>query len=185
MKYLIGLVVTILVILFIIVRLLGGGGGDEQPTIPRQLADYGATSTTMRYVIDTAITAPENHRRVEIIVGRDDAVINVQKGYDGEIIRSRSYDMSASAYTNFLFALDRTAGYTEGNDDSNVRDERGYCATGNRYSYDIIDGSGTVLQHYWSTSCKQRTFRGDSRAVMRLFEDQIPDFDELTQDVDF
>lgn len=184
MKYLIGLVVTILVILFIIVRLLGGGG-DKSSEVPKKLADYGATSTTMRYVIDTAIVAPENHRRVEIIVGRDDAVLNVQKGYDGEIIRSRSYDMTPSAYTNFLFALDRTAGYTKGNDDSNVRDERGYCATGNRFSYDIIDGSGTLLQHYWSTTCKQRTFNGDAGAVMSLFEDQIPDFNQLTQDVDF
>lgn len=184
MRYLIGLVITILVILFIIVRLLGGGG-NEPAKIPQKLADYGTTSTTVRYVMDTAITAPETHRRVEIVVGRDDAVINVQKGYDGEIIRSRSYDMTVSGYTNFLFALDRTGGYTKGNNDPSVRDERGYCALGNRFSYDIVGGSGTVLQHYWSTSCKEHTFRGDPGAVMRLFEGQIPDFNELTQDVNF
>jgi hypothetical protein len=82
-------------------------------------------------------------------------------------------------------ALQHSGGYTLGNNDPALRDERGYCATGNRYSYDIVSGDGDRLQHYWSTSCSQKTFKGLPEIVRNLFTAQIPNFDDYTADINY
>jgi hypothetical protein len=183
MRYLIGLVIFIFLVIFVIIKLLGGGGS-EKKDLPPSLSTYANSSTTMRYTIDNPTQASETHRDVIIEVGSDVSTITVTKGYEGEVIRTASYPMNPNAYADFLLALERTGSYTVGNTDEKFKDERGYCATGNRYSYDIVDGNGSAIQHFWSTSCKQKTFRGDVKAVGRLFKAQIPDYDDLTKDVD-
>jgi hypothetical protein len=183
MRYLIGILLFIFLIIFVIVKLLTGGS-DEQPKLPPNLSSYADTTTTVRYKIDTPVSAAETHRVVTIEVGNNSAVFTVSKGYDGEVIQSRSYPVTTNGYATFLLSLQRTGGFNQGNDDESLRDERGYCATGNRYSYDIVRGDGSLIQHYWSTSCKQKTFEGIPGQVQELFMAQVPDFDDLTQDID-
>jgi hypothetical protein len=80
-----------------------------------------------------------------------------------------------------LRALD-LLGYTEGNDASELADERGYCPAGRRYIYAIADGSD-ILQRYWSTSCGEGTFAGRTKGVRALFQAQIPDYREFIRGV--
>jgi hypothetical protein len=184
MRYLIGLVVFILLVIFVIIKLLSGGSSDKTE-LPPSLASYANTSTTVRYTIDNPTQASETHRDIIIEVGSNVATLTVTKGYEGEIVRTQSYNMNSNAYADFLLALDRSGGYTLGNTDKKVADERGYCATGNRYIYEIIDGSGNKVQHLWSTSCKEKTFKGLPKVVNELFEKQIPNFGDLVDDVDY
>jgi hypothetical protein len=183
MRYLIGLVIFILLIIFLIIKLLTGGG--SKPNLPPSLSSYANTATTVRYIIDNPVQAPQNHNDIVIEVGSSSADIKITKGYDGEVVKEQSFPMSDSAYATFLLALQHSGGYTLGNNDPALRDERGYCATGNRYSYDIVSGDGDRLQHYWSTSCSQKTFKGLPEIVRNLFTAKIPNFDDYTADINY
>lgn len=185
MRYLIGLILCILVIIFIIIKLLGGGGSDNTQQVPKSLMSYADTGTTVRYTMDNPIQAPQNHRSIIITVGNVDANLTITKGFDGEIISSKNFDNTVNSYSNFLAGLQRSGNFTHGNSDPKFADQSGYCATGNRYSYDIISPEGTVVQHFWSTSCGVKTFEGNINIVQRLFQAQIPDFNSLTSGADF
>jgi hypothetical protein len=183
MRYLIGLVIFILLIIFLIIKLLSGGS--HKPALPPSLSSYADTATTVRYTIDNPVQAAETHNDIVIEVGSSSADIKITKGYDGEVVKEQSFPMSNAAYANFLLSLQHSGGYTLGNTDPALADERGYCATGDRYSYDIVSGDGRRLQHLWSTSCKEKTFKGRPDVVRQLFTAQIPGFDDYTADVDF
>lgn len=184
MKYLIGIVVAILIIIFVIIKLLSGGSS-QPATEARHLLQYAKTDTVVRYTIDNPVQANDSHKDIIVTVGKDQATLTVTQGYEGTVVRSKSYDNNENAYATLLAALERSGGYTLGNTDKDLQDERGYCATGDRYDYDIIDGSGNRIQHLWSTSCKDKTFKGNIDIVNNLFRAQIPDFDSLTSDVNY
>jgi hypothetical protein len=182
MRYLIGLVIFILLIIFLIIKLLTGG---SKPNLPPSLVSYADTATTVRYTIDNPVQAPETHNDIIIEVGSSSTDIRIMKGYDNEVVKEESFPMSTSAYATFLLSLQHSAGYTLGNTDPQLQDERGYCATGNRFSYDIIGGDGHRIQHLWSTSCKDKTFHGLPGVVRDLFTAQVPNFDDYTADIDY
>jgi hypothetical protein len=182
MKYLIGLLIAIVVIIFIIIKLLtGGGGGVVQKPAP--LSDYADTDTTMRYTVQNPTQATETHREIQITVGQDSSEIVIYKGYNGSVLSRKTYPMTEAAYRDFLRGLMISGDYTNGNPDKALRDESGYCAAGDRFVYEIVDGSGDVKQHFWSTSCGEKTFRGNIPIVQSMFQQQIPDYDTLTENI--
>lgn len=139
----------------------------------------------MRMVIETPTQSPQTRRKVEIVVGNDQATLNIYRGYDGDVITSKSYGMSEAAYAVFLRGLRISGHYTEGNNDPAQRDEHGYCPLGDTYVYEIVKGDGSVVQHYWSTTCGAKTFGGNAALVQQLFENEIPDYETLTGDIQF
>lgn len=185
MRYLIGLAVAIAVIIFIIIRLLSGGGSSAPGSGATDLLGLADTDSVVRLTISNPVQAASTHREIQITVGREATDFTLYKGYDGDVIRTKSYDMNEASYSDFLHALQVSGNYTKGNDDPAFADEHGYCATGDRYVYEIIDADGNVDQHYWSTSCGPKTFRGDADEVQKLFQLQVPDYFELTTDVEF
>jgi hypothetical protein len=177
MRYLIGLLLFIFLVIFIIIRIISGGGGEERK-LPPSLASYADTETTVSWVGDDPTQASEKHRNVNINVGRNVATVTITKGYEGEIVSTHSFPMNTNSYSTFLKSLQKTAGFNLGNSDEKLRDQTGYCANGNRYSYDIYDGSGGQIQHFWSTSCPsiKGTFLGNPDFTAQLFKAQIPGY---------
>lgn len=182
MKFLIGVVVTIVLLIIIIIKLLTGGSGSKAPA-PLNLPSYANTATTVRYTIDNPVSAPQTHNDIVIEVGSSSTDIKITKGYDGEVVKEQSFPMTESAYSTFLLALQKSAGYNLGNADKKFRDERGACATGSRYIYEVVSGDGDILQHFWSTTCKEKTFRGIPDVAQQLFEAQVPNFNDFTENV--
>lgn len=179
MRYFIGFLVTIGLIVLLIVLLFHGGNSGKVPQTKVPLVSYATTDTVVRATIDETINAPEIHRTIQITVGRDNTTLNVIKGYDGDSQKNLSYPMTESAYGVFLKALQH-AGYTTGNDDSSLKDERGYCPTGSRYIFEVVQG-GDSIERYWSTSCggnAPSTFKGKTSLVLDLFRSQVPDYDK-------
>lgn len=177
MKYFLGFLASIGLIVFVfilIVRGFTGSGSKKAPVTP--LTDYANTSVQMEYTMDGPINADQSHKAVRITVGQNQVSIETLTGYDQTVAQTKTYDNNQASYSTFLRALD-IAGYSKGNPDKSKKDERGYCPTGTRYSYDIVDGSDTK-QHFWSASCSSPgTFKGNVSQIRVLFQAQIPDYD--------
>lgn len=177
---LIGLGLIVLVFVLIL-RSFAGGGKENQNQI--DLVTYANTNAVAQLVLDAPVVADQNHHTVKITVSQNQTEIDIIQGYQGNVVTTRSYPNNTQAYAVFLQSLNRI-NFASGNSDPAQHDERGYCAEGNRYIYSFISG-GRDLLRFWSTSCKgQGTFGGSPDQTRWLFEQQIPDFDELTNPID-
>jgi hypothetical protein len=184
MRYFIGFLVTIgLIIVLIILLFTGGGGsGPKKPKTTMSLADYASTGAVVRLTIDGPIVADQNHQAVQITVGQDDTTYEQIQGYQGTVVNQQSFVNNQNSYSNFLYALGR-AGFTQGDSSKALANEKGYCPTGNRYIFELIN-NGTTVQRYWSTSCSgPKTYKGSRSLTLTLFEAQVPNYNNLTQDL--
>ncbi len=186
MRYIVSFLIAIgLIILFIILLLkIIFGGNNNSPESKVNLADYAHTNVIMRMVAQGPITANQDHHQVYIEVGKDDNEIQLVRGYQGEVTHEEQFDSNSSSYGNFLRAID-LLGYTNGDTSEERADYRGHCPFGNRYIFQIIDGT-KVKQQFWATSCGDRegTFRGQTEDIIQLFQAQIPGYSELTTNLD-
>lgn len=179
---LIGLGLFILVII-LIVRAFSGGGGTETPQVqPTPITSYVDTATEMQVVVSGPIVAQEQHDSIRITVGRDERTIEVLKGYQEEVVASRSFENTQEAYDEFLHALS-AYGYANGTS-SDESGEKGRCSNGSRYVFTIVDGAREI-ERRWTTTCEsiKGNFVGNRVSVMRLFRTQIPtsDYRDLTR----
>lgn len=185
MRYFIGFLITIGLIIILIVLLLGGGGGGpKKPKTTKSLADYASTEAEVRLTIDGTINADQTHEQVRITVNKNDTTYEEIQGYQDTVVNSQGYANNESSYSNFLYALGH-AGFTQGDNNKQLANEKGYCSLGSRYIFELID-NGKDIQRYWGTSCGSgapKTYRGDQNLTLSLFQLQIPDYQELTQDL--
>ncbi len=181
MKFIIGFLVTVGLLIFVFILIFRGGGSDAPAIETKRLIDYSNTSVVMQMTTDGPVIADQNHKQIRMTVGSTESTLELFQGYQGNLIRSRSYPNNSAAYANFLAAL-QTSGYDQGNADKKFADERGYCPTGNRYIMGIKDGERDI-QRFWSTSCGgPATFKGKPTIVEDLFRRQFPDYDRLVFD---
>lgn len=178
MKYFIGFigVVALIILVFVlVVRGFSGGTKTEKPQT--DLSDYTNTSTVMRFTTEGPVTANQDYDEIRITVGRDANTIEIINGYEGNVVKAKTYPNNSEAYGNFLRSL-QLLNYTEGNADPKLADERGYCPTGKRYVYEIVSGNADV-QRFWIGTCGAGTFKGNSQTIRALFRKQIPDYSTL------
>lgn len=181
-RYIIGFLLAIgliVIVIVLIVRALTGGPNGPKPL---DLNSMAGTGNVMRLTIDTPVTDPSRHHDIVITVGNTQTTIQVTNGYQGVVDHQNSYPMDPSAYAVFLHAL-TVNGFTKGNADSSLSDERGQCALGDRYIYEALDSNGSDLERYWFTSCGSGTFQGKVSTVQQLFISQVPDYDAQTNNV--
>lgn len=184
-RYLIGLLVAIGLIIVVFIFIFRGPSNNAAapaPTASSRLVDYANTDTTVRLIRDYPVTANQTHRETVTTVGRDEVTFVVETGYDGQVLRSQTYQNSAAAYAEFLRAI-QLAGFTNGDPKSKQTDERGFCPAGYRYIMEINNGND-VTQRYWSTSCGNLgNFKGRMQSILQLFERQVPDYNKLTSGI--
>lgn len=179
MRYITGILIAIgLVVLIIILIIKAFTGGSGTPQNQIDLNSYANTTAVMQMTIDGPINADQTHNQVQVTVGRDETTLQVLSGYQGKVVFTKTFDNNQDSYTQFLHALTIT-GYTEGNSDPSVRDERGRCPTGERFVFEAVSGGQDVLR-WWSDSCGEGNFRGRPDIVRNLFKAQVPDYNKLT-----
>jgi len=179
MKYFFGFLAAIGLIVAVLILVLRGFGGHADTKNQINLLDYTTSDTVMRLTVDGPINAQSEHQSYRITVGREQSNIEMLSGYDNRVVSSESLDNTEESYANFLRAL-QLLNYTKGNVDPAKSDERGSCADGSRYVYEIISHNQHV-QRFWSTSCGGGTFSGNASKVRNLFARQIPDFGRFTK----
>ena len=184
MRYLIGFLGVVAILILIIV-LIVRGGGNSGGSDNIDLADYLTSTSQVRFTLDGQVSASETHYVSRISVNQNEATIDIMQGYEGDVIRSRTYPMNQNSYAAFLLSLKR-AGFTVGNTDRDLRDERGFCPLGSRFIYELYD-DGRLTTRFWNTSCnnKEGTYKGNTPLTQQLFQLQIPAYGELTSDLNF
>ena len=167
--------------LIIILIILLTPSGKKLPTA-RSLYSYANTGAVARLTIDGPINSDELHQSVQINVDQYSVTYDQYQGYQGHVIKQLTFPNNEPAYNAFLHALYHS-GFTEGNTSSSLQDEEGYCALGDRFIYEFIDGS-TEVERFWSTSCNNtKTFKGDSGLTIDLFRSQVPNYSEITNNL--
>jgi len=175
MKYFFGFLASLGLIILVFVLVLRGFGGNSEEASKSPLTDFASSDAVVRLTVDGRIVSEQEHRAYQITIGRSEVRLETLKGYEYETVTTKTYENNQEGFYNFLRALS-IAGFDRGvdpeNDDNN--DERGVCADGQRYVYEIIQGTSEE-QRFWSTSCGgDGTFKGNAAAVRQLFQKQIP-----------
>jgi hypothetical protein len=183
MRYIVGLLLGIGLIVLTFILIFRAFSGDDTPQAPAvSLPDYATSNAVMRYTIDGPVVSQQEHNRIRVTVSKDTVLLEQIQGYEGTLVQSKTYPTNTQAYGTFLRALD-LAGFDDGNKEIDD-DERGYCPNGRRYIYEAIDGSDSVLR-WWATSCSadQGSFLGNDGTIRRLFQNQVPYYNELTRNI--
>ena len=183
MKYIIGLFVTIgLLILLIVLLTMGGGSKTKVPNSSQTLESYANSSATVRLTVEGPINAPQDHLATRITVSRDMTTYEQIRGYDGGVVKTQSFPNTLSSYDSFLRAIE-LAGFTKGVTTDALKNDRGFCALGSRYIFELDDG-GKQLERYWSSSCSgPKTFNGNTNLNITLFRKQVPNFNDFSNDL--
>ncbi len=180
LRYIIGFFVAVGLIIVVLVLIFHGS--NTPVTQPLNLDNDANTAIEVQFTIDNPISSPQTHNDIIITVSNSQSSILITKGYDGQITNMQTYPMSVTGYADFLRALNIN-GFTLGINDPAVADERGHCALGDRFIYQVLGGNGNNLERYWSTSCNTGTFKGNIPVIQQLFELQIPNYGTLTSNI--
>lgn len=181
MRYIIFVVIAFFILIFGYL-LFGGGGSNKPASQPKKLADYADTDAEMQFTTSGVINGDDAHREIVISVGRNQRTARVIQGYQGTVIKSESLPNNEAAYSAFLSALDG-AGFTKKRD-SKSPSEAGLCPLGQRFVYEITN-DGSKDSRTWATSCGgTSTFAGNKSLVQQLFQLQITNYGEFTNEVE-
>ena len=182
-RFLISLLVGIGLIVVVLILIFRGGGSPAPGTNPTaNLLNFANTSTTVQVTDSFPVSADQTHHSFVTVVGQNQTTFTVEQGYQGQVLRSQTYQNNSSAYAMFLRAL-QIAGYNKGNNDPKLADERGYCPLGHEYIYEIKDGNNTLMR-YWASSCGSLgNSKGRTDLILDLFRRQVPDYDKLTTNI--
>lgn len=184
MKYIIGVFGAILLLILVFVLLFNSGGNDQTPTATEtvQLADYASKNSTVTHTTVGSVVGQESQRSIRIVVTPSERRLEILGDFEQTVISSQTFANSAVAYEAFLSAIDGQ-GFTRSKETA-IQDPRTVCPTGQRFVYDLTE-DGDAVSNLWSVSCdKSGSFDGRASVVLQLFQDQIPDYDNLVQDVE-
>ena len=184
MKYFLAFITTIVLIIVLII-LLFGGGEDKKPesAASQTLVSYATKNSEVRLTVDGPTNANSEHLQERIVVNKDKVVYQRLRGYEGSVELEKTFGNNDTAYGHFLKSL-QLAGFMQGDKSPELIDERGQCALGNRYIFEL-ENDNKLVHRFWSTSCDEaETYQGNTRQTLRLFKDQVPAYSETRSHFD-
>jgi hypothetical protein len=181
MKYLVAVFgVFILVILGVILLTRGKSKKPVTTTNQTKLIDYrNNTEAKIEYYTEGPIVAKENHYAYRITISPNARTMDVMKGYEGEVVRTKTYDNTPNALGAFLEALGRT-NFTRTKVSTAKYDA--ICSGGWRSTFKLTNNGDDVVDS-WTASCSAGTFGGNLGAATTLIKGQVPDYGKLTNGV--
>ena len=156
--------------------ILGGGSSNKTETISagQKLMNSPTDKTAVRMSVRGPVVAKENHYSIVMTIARDSRQITTFRGYNGEVIETKTIGNTEAAFDDFMAALNR-AGYMKKNN-SSVSENQGICAVGQLIQFEVLD-DGKSAQKLWTTSCGKvgGNFGGMVVNIEELFLNQIED----------
>lgn len=187
-KYLgVGLGIVVLSVVAIVAIVGFGGSSDKKATVKKaavvKLLDYEKKNASLSITTHGKLVGEEKRRAIRITITPDDRGIEILNGYDQTVERSLHYPNTQAAYESFIRAVNY-AGFTSKRP-SKIIDERGICAGGRIYQYDLYDENSNQISHSWGASCsvEMGTMAGSGPYIRRLFQNQITDYNKFIKGV--
>ena len=175
-----------IIFLIILVALLSHGGkktpvGQSIKALP----DYAGTNTTVSFTTDGIVNADELHRSIRITISNNQMTLDVLRGYNPQVIQTKTFENNQEAYTVFLKSINNAGFLAKIKNSKAPTDERGQCALGFRYILDL-NQDGDDLSRTWASTCGSKigTSAGAITSLTSLFENQIPNYQNLVSQVD-
>ncbi len=130
------------------------------------------------------VVGEDQRRAIRVTITRNRRTIEIVDGYNNTIATQHQFDSNPAAFSTFVRALDYAGfGKLRG---GKPADERGACPLLTTTVYKLMDGGKQVLRS-WSDTCANSdgSFGGQPTTVLRLFRNQITDFDKITTGITF
>lgn len=180
---------TIAVGLVLLLVLIFGIGGDNnqkktdkpKANTPAVLSDYITPNSKMVLTTGGKVNGDDIYREIRITIDSSSRELQVIQGYQNNVIQTNTFQNNMNAYDTFVHALQRT-GFGKVRKTSET-DERGVCATGQRYTFEVFDSNKNVSRT-WAGTCTKGTSQANAPQVLQLFRAQITGYGKLTNDVD-
>jgi hypothetical protein len=134
-------------------------------------------------MIDGPQGADSTHQAVKIIVGENQVVYEQLSGYNYNVKQLKTFESNQNAYNVFLRSLYH-AGFLNGDTDPNQTNPYGICPLGDTYTYDFTYNNSTI-EHFWRTTCGNKTYNGNFSLTNSIFENQVPNFNGLSLNIAF
>ena len=169
------------------VRWLGrlGSGGDNTPApIETALIDYAQTNSSVRLTYTGPVEAREDYDQIRLTITPSQRRLEIVTGYESNVKKRQLLANDTQAYGVFLRAL-QINGFTSEQSNQYGDDERGVCFKGERIVGEIFE-SGQQTSRLWAASCSKKlgTMKAYWRDILRLFQDQFPEYKDFTKNVD-
>jgi len=179
-------VVVGFVLLLVLIFGRGSGNNNQKttkpvPNKPIVLTDYADKDSKVVLNVSGQINGDDIHREIRITVTRGNRRLEVIQGYQGNVIQTQNFVNNPDAYDTFIRALARINFGKERK--TSQTDERGVCATGQRYIFEVYDNNDRISRT-WSATCIKGTSLAAPALVLQLFRAQITDYAKLTQKVE-
>lgn len=181
-RYIFGFFVAIGLAILIILLLFINNPSSRSSSI-NVTKDY-YNNSSAEFVMQGPIVASQDHNYIQINVNSFNVTFDLYQGYSGNhLLLNKVYNNSPQAYLSLLEAL-KYSGFASGiNNNSNGT---GYCSYGDVYTFYLYQNNKQVLK-YWGTNCSgtPQTYAGNIAQTVQLFENQIPNFNNLIQNANF
>ncbi len=188
MKYLLGVFATVFILIAAIFWIRSDSSiKKDSPAVSQgsvsTLESYADTNAKVSYEISGELVGEEARQSIRITVDRNFRTLEVLDGYNKTTTMSQQFKNNPAAFEEFIFGLAKAGFMTS--QETNVTDEKGVCPKGNRTIY-LLTQAGKTESRLWSGSCGKKVgnFGGDIRLVEDLFQAQIPEYRDLTRDVE-
>ena len=182
MRYFVALFIALGLVFLLIFVLFHDGSKSKLGPTHKALISYASTDADVRLTIDGPVNADQDHQQARVTVNRDNVTFERISGYNGNVVDTQIFNNSENAYAVFLAALSH-AGFTLGSNDPSLSDERGFCARGDRYVFELRQDDKDI-ERYWASSCgNPKTYLGSVVLSLQLFKAQVPGYTNLTQNL--
>lgn len=179
-RYVLWLIAVIGLVVVLIMLLLPG---NHKTISGNQFISYSSSNSVASLIIDAPENANSTHQAVKISVSQNSVVYQQLSTYKYNVVNQQSYPNNQTAYKVFLRSL-YFANFLRGNTNPADANPYGICPLGDRYIFNFVNNNQSVI-HTWTTSCGQKTYYGNANLTVSLFENQVPNFQNLTQNINF
>lgn len=178
-RYLLWLLAVIGLVIIVIILLLPGS--TKKGLTGTQFIGYAGTNATASMIIDGQEGANSTHQAVRVDVSQNQVTYEQLSTYNYNVVKEQTFTNNENAYNVFLRSL-YFAGFLKGNSNQSQSNPYGLCPLSKRYILNFNNGSQSLL-HWWTTSCGDHTYNGQASLTITLFEKQVPNFENLTENL--
>lgn len=177
------IVIIIAVIIFNVINRPSNKNTESSTAAPTSLSTYADTAATVSYTIGGVIRGNDQYRAIKITVSNTGRTIQILSGYQGQILKSQTTPNNIQAYQQFLAAI-QNQGFLSQRTNPTATNMEGQCPLGNRF---IVASTNipNIPASLWSSTCgaKSGTWAGSNTNVSRLFQLQIPNYNQFISGV--